>query len=50
MMPTRQIFVSITEGRGSNFFLFADREALATANPFQIDWMTGKGEHVKLSD
>jgi Replication-relaxation len=39
---------SITEGRGSNFFLFADRASLA--DPLQAEWTSGKGEHVRLTD
>ncbi len=41
---------SITEGRGSNFFLFVDRETLAAGDPLSVEWTTGKGEAVKLTD
>jgi hypothetical protein len=41
---------SITEGRGSNFFLFVDREALAASNPLEVEWISGKGETVRLTD
>jgi hypothetical protein len=41
---------SITEGRGSNFFLFVDRETLAAENPLSVEWMSGKGERVKIVD
>jgi len=41
---------SITEGRGSNFFLFVDREALATSDPLKVEWMSGKGDKVRLVD
>jgi hypothetical protein len=41
---------NITEGRGSNFFLFIDRGKLATADPLHVEWMTGKGEVVSLTD
>jgi hypothetical protein len=41
---------SITDGRESNFFLFADQETLARSDPFQMDWTTGKGERVKLTE
>jgi hypothetical protein len=40
----------ITEGRGSNFFLFADRERLTASNPLNIEWVSGKGERVRLID
>jgi hypothetical protein len=38
----------LTEGRGSNFFLFIDREKLANSNPLDAAWLTGKGEVVTL--
>ena len=41
---------SITEGRGSNSFLFADRASLAAADPLQVEWISGKGERVQLTD
>ena len=41
---------SITEGRGSNFFLFVDRDAVAASDPLNVLWMTGKGERVNLND
>lgn len=41
---------SITEGRGSNFFLFVDRATLATSNPLEAECMSGKGETVRLTD
>jgi hypothetical protein len=40
----------ITEGRGSNFFLFVDCETLAASNPLSVELTTGKGELVKLPD
>jgi hypothetical protein len=39
---------SITEGRESNFFI--DQATLAQGNPLQVQWMTGKGEEVQLTD
>ena len=33
----------ITEGKGSNFFLFIDRETLGASNPLDVEWTTGKG-------
>lgn len=41
---------NITEGRGSNFFLFADRGALAASDALTVDWLSGKGESVRLTD
>jgi hypothetical protein len=41
---------SISEGRGSNFFLFVDRETLAAGDPLQVEWVSGKGETIKLRD
>jgi protein involved in plasmid replication-relaxation len=40
----------ITEGKGSNFFLFIDRETLGASNPLDVEWTTGKGEMVRLTD
>lgn len=40
----------ITEGRGSNFFLFIDRETLCASDPLQAEWTTGKGETIRLID
>jgi hypothetical protein len=41
---------SITEGKGSNFFLFIDQEMLAANDPLDVQWVTGKGEQLKLID
>jgi len=40
----------ITEGRGSNMFLFTDVATLAASNPLDLDWMSGKREAVRLMD
>lgn len=40
----------ITEGRRSNFFLFVDRGTLAASNPLVVEWVSGKGERVRLTD
>lgn len=40
----------ITEGRGSNFFLFVDQETLAAREPLSVEWISGKGESVRLTD
>jgi hypothetical protein len=39
----------ITDGKGSNFFLFLDQEALQTSNPLEAPWLSGKGETVRLT-
>lgn len=40
----------VTEGKGSTFFLFIDRETLAASNPLDAEWMTGRGELIRLSE
>jgi hypothetical protein len=40
----------LTEGRGSNLFLFVDREKLTASNPLDVTWVSGKGEPVRLTD
>lgn len=40
----------ITNGKGSNLFLFADQKQLAAASPFDVEWMSGKNELVRLVD
>jgi hypothetical protein len=40
----------VTEGRGSNFFLFIDRPTLAANNPLDVEWVSGKRAAVKLTD
>lgn len=40
----------ITEGRGSNMFLFAEEAKIAAANPLDVEWVSGKGKFVKLTD
>jgi hypothetical protein len=40
----------LTEGKGSNFFLFATVEQLAAASPLDAEWTTGRGEGVSLTD
>jgi hypothetical protein len=41
---------TITDGRGSNMFLFTDEPKLAAGNPLDIEWVSGKGELVRLTD
>lgn len=40
---------TITDGRGSNMFLFADETQLGTVNPLDAEWMSGKGDRVQLT-
>ena len=40
----------ITEGRGSNMFLFTDVAKLAAGNPLDLQWVSGKREAVRLTD
>jgi hypothetical protein len=40
----------ITEGRGSSIFLFTDEGTLVASNPLDLEWMSGKGELVRLID
>lgn len=41
---------AITDGKGSNMFLFVDQATLAGSNPFAVRWMSGKGHHVQIAD
>ena len=41
---------AITDGRGSNVFLFTDQISLAASNPVDLKWLTGKREVVRLID
>jgi hypothetical protein len=41
---------TITEGRGSNFFLFTDRGTLTASDALGVEWLSGKGESVRLTD
>lgn len=45
-----QALEAITNGRGSNIFLFTDREALAASNPIDLEWVSGKREQLRLTD
>jgi hypothetical protein len=40
----------LTEGRGTNFFLFVDIDTLKASDPLSVEWTTGKGELVRLTD
>jgi DNA-binding MarR family transcriptional regulator len=41
---------AITDGRGSNMFLFVDQVTLATGNPMEMQWVSGKGASVRITD
>jgi hypothetical protein len=40
----------ITDGRGSNMFLFTDQSSITSSNPLDLQWMSGKREAVRLTD
>src|SRR5262249_48046362 len=40
----------VTHGEGSGMFLFIDEAALGASNPLDVEWMSGKGEPVQLTD
>jgi hypothetical protein len=40
----------ITDGRGSNMFLFTDRAKLTEGNPLDLEWVSGKRDVVRISD
>jgi hypothetical protein len=40
----------ITDGEGSNMFLFANEAQLAASDPLDVEWVSGKGEQVRLTD
>ena len=40
----------ITNGKGSNMFLFTDEATFAAGNPLDIEWLSGKGARVRLID
>ena len=40
----------ITDGRGSNLFLFLDERSLAESDPLQVEWISGRREAVSLID
>jgi hypothetical protein len=31
-------------------FLFTDEKALASSNPLDVEWVSGKGDFVRLTD
>ena len=45
-----EALTNITDGRGSSMFLFTDERTLAASNPLDVQWVSGKGELVRLTD
>ena len=43
-----EVVRTITDGRGSNVFLFADALTLSANNPLTLEWTTGKGGKIRL--
>lgn len=40
----------LTNGKGSGLFLFVDRDTLGVSNPLDVEWVSGKGERVRLTN
>jgi hypothetical protein len=40
----------VTNGKGSELFLFIDEEKLRSTGPLEADWTTGKGNTARLTD
>ena len=40
----------LTEGKGTGFFLFIERETLAGSDPLSAEWVNARGELVRLGD
>ncbi len=40
----------LTGGKGSNLFLFIDHARLVAGDALTVDWLTGKGESLRLTD
>lgn len=40
----------VTQGKGSDLFLFANETSLQAQNPLEAAWTTGKGAEVRLTD
>jgi len=40
----------ITDGRGSSMFLFTNERTLAASNPLDVEWLSGKGDFVRITD
>lgn len=42
--------MEMTNGRGSNMFLFVDEATLAASNPLDVLWTTGKRQTIRLAE
>jgi hypothetical protein len=40
----------VTNGKGSELFLFIDEDTLRSAHPLEAEWITGKGNRARLTD
>ena len=40
----------VTNGKGSDLFLFIDEAKLEFTDPLEAEWVTGKGNRVRLTD
>ncbi len=40
----------VTNGKGSDLFLFIDEQQLVSSNPLDAQWLSGKGSYVRLTD
>ncbi len=40
----------VTNGKGSELFLFIDEERLRSSNPLEVEWITGKRNRARLTD
>jgi hypothetical protein len=47
---TQKIYVRAVVNFSIFHFLFVDQAALAASNPLDVEWLTGKGERVRIRD
>jgi hypothetical protein len=40
----------VTNGKGTELFLFIDEVTLGSSNPLDAEWMPGKGNLARLTD
>ena len=40
----------LTDRKGTGLFLFVDQDTLAASNPLDVEWVSGRGERVRLAD
>jgi hypothetical protein len=45
-----EVLGDITDGKGSNIFLFIDERALAESDPLAANWISGKGSRIRIID